>query len=560
MRIMFYSPHSGVKQHSLPESYLAKQLGANLFDVSYVTCGRIFSEYCVCMSAVGLSENSNDIDKEKVCNQCCVNADVLVKNIDCNNYVQSKYITKDDDNTIEKILGDINQENFLSFYLNGVPVGKIALYEVLLKHKKMSLEFNEEEWNLYLIYLKSSIKSLLSFVRIYNEVKPEILIVYSPQYAVNGVCAEYMINNNKRVYFIEGSSSNSERYEALRIWDWDVFGLTNPALKYWDSKNNNITIDSLKRVKGHFEELFLAQSYAVYSQAYTGEFDCRKFFNIPKEKKIVLAALSSFDEAFAACAIEKFPHDKVNSTVYKNQFVWIKRTIEILKGRNDIFLIIRMHPRDFPNKREKVESEQAKIWLEILEDLPINIAVNIPQDNISIYDLLQNVDVLVTGWSATGVEALAQGIPVVTYDRKMPSYPDTIHFTGASEDEYKKNIDKALNCGRNIDFAINAYKWLAFNFSLGVMRTPKFMTMTPFENILKKIVYRFMNRLFPVLVFRHDINMGEVNDKDLYLIIKMIENGDDSIYVTLPDISESNNDAVDEYIQKTLFPLVVDNR
>lgn len=554
MKIMFYAPHSGVKQHSLPESYLAKQLGANSFDISYVTCGRVFSEYCICMSAVGVSENSEDEKKKQVCNTCCSYAEALSNNIDCKSYIQAKYLVKKDYDNIEQLLSGVNQKNFLDFCYDGVSVGKIALYEIILKHKKMSLVFNAEDWSLYLIYLKNCMLSLVSFTKIYNIDTPHVLIVYSPQYVVNGVCAEYMINKNKKVYFIEGSSSNNERYEALRIWDWNVFGLVNPALKYWGEKNKSITTDNLKRVKGHFEKLLLAQSYTVYSSAFTGEFDCRKYFNIPQDKKIIMGALSSYDEAFAAYAIGKFPSDKVNSLVYSDQFEWIKRTVEILKDRDDVFFIIRMHPRDFPNKRENVESEQAKIWLKLLEGLPSNMAINIPQDNISIYDLLQNIDVLVTGWSATGVEALAYGIPVVTYDDKMPSYPETIHFTGSSETDYIHNIDKALQYGRSINFAVNGYKWLAFNFSLGVIRTPKFITVTPFNNIFKKIIYKVMNKLFPLLVFKYDINSHDDFNGGVSLFIDMISNDDDSLYCQL-NSTVTDKELVD-FIKNEMYPLL----
>jgi hypothetical protein len=558
MKIMFYAPHSGIKQHSLPESYLARQLGDNSFDISYVTCGRVFSKYCVCMSAVGVSVKSTVIEKNKICDQCCACADILVNNINCTNYSQDEYLVEEDYLNIEKLLDGVNQENFLDFCYDNVFVGKIALYEVLLKYKKMSLIFNEEEWEFYLIYLKNCMLSLLSFIRIYNIDNPDVLILYSPQYAVNGVCAEYMINHDKQVYFTEGSSSNSERYEALRIWDWKIFGLTNPALKYWESKNKNITLESLKRVKGHLEELLVAQSYAVYSSAYTGQFDCRKYFNIPPGKKVILAALSSYDEAYAAWAIDKFPDAKVNSSVYEDQFAWIKRTVEILKDRSDVFLIVRMHPRDFPNKRESVESEQAKVWLKMLEDLPSNMAINVPQDNISIYDLLQGIDLLVTGWSATGVEALAHGIPVVTYDNKMPSYPETIHFTGTSENDYKNNIDKALDYGQNIDYAINAYKWLAFNFSLGVIRTPKFITMTPFDNAFKKTIYRLMNKFFPAATFKYDMRKNEVFSEELSSLVTMIRNGEDSLYSQMENISVANDD-VDCFIKNEMFPLLNNN-
>jgi hypothetical protein len=555
MNIMFFSPHSGIKQHSLPESFLAKQLIKESLNVSYVTCGKVFSEYCTCMSAVGMSETSSLEEKKSVCRKCIHYADLLVEGMGCDQYVLNDYLVKDDFTNVEEILKNLERNKFVEYCFDDVPVGKIALYEVLLKFKKMTLDFDDDEWKLYKIYFKNCLLSLVSFRRIYEQDKPDVLVVYSPQYAVNGVCADYMIRRNHKVYFVEGSSSNSERYEALRIWDWGEFGLTNPALKYWEAKKENISVSDLKRIKGHFEELLAAQSYAVYSSAYTGVFDCRKHFNIPPGKKIMLAALSSYDEAFAAFAIDKFPDEKVNSSVYKDQFVWIKRTIDILKDRDDVFLIIRVHPRDFPNKRESQESEQAQVWLELLNDLPANMVLNTPQENISIYDLLNGIDVLLTGWSATGVEALAHGVPVVTYDQKLPSYPKSIHFTGTSEAEYIDNINNALSEGRSMSFALQAYKWLAFNFSLGVIRSPKLVAATTYKSFFVRFFVRFVNKFFPDNVFKYDMNKKLGDQLELLNATNMIINGMDSLYEQLP-VKKEFDENIDSYIEKELFPLM----
>ncbi len=69
---------------------------------------------------------------------------------------------------------------------------------------------------------------------------------------------------------------------------------------------------------------------------------------------------------------------------------------------------------------------------------PDNIRANWPQETITLYDLLQNIHDMLTGWSATGFEALAIGIPVVTYYKNLPFNPDNIPFAG------KKSIIKNM--------------------------------------------------------------------------------------------------------------------
>ena len=69
----------------------------------------------------------------------------------------------------------------------------------------------------------------------------------------------------------------------------------------------------------------------------------------------------STDESFAAYVINAFPKSKYISNVYKDQTEWVLSTIDYFKSKKDYGLIIRIHPREFKNKRES----QISLLLEI---------------------------------------------------------------------------------------------------------------------------------------------------------------------------------------------------
>jgi hypothetical protein len=467
---MFFSVNSAIWVHSLPENRLLRELQKAGHEISYVTCAKAFRDHCTSMSAFGYESSVSDDVKSETCRICIGNAKMLAEANQAYHLTLASYINDEDEKEIDDFVADFTIENYLTKRWNGIDVGKIASYEIFLKYKKLSVTLSDDQWAFYLIYLKNTLRSGLAFSRIFEQTKPEIVFCYSPQYAVNGIAAEIAIQRGATVYFIEGSSNNAERYEALRIWDWGRNGLVNPGLMHWDEAKLRVTAEDSSRINGHFKELFAAKSFAVYSSAVQDHFSTRQHFGVPDGAKLLLLTLSSFDEAFAAVAINKFPVTKLKSHVFENQFEWVQKTLAYVKGRADLFLIVRVHPRDFSNKREEVQSEQARLWDEILRTYQKNVAVNWPQDNISLYNMLQDVDALLTGWSATGVEALAFGIPVVTYDKALPSYPSEIHLTGDSEVTYYSNIEIAVTRGRRIDHAIAAYQWLAVSFSMGTLR------------------------------------------------------------------------------------------
>ena len=44
-----------------------------------------------------------------------------------------------------------------------IKVGKLALYELILSHKKMTIDLTKEQWIEYEVYLKNSLVLLKSF-------------------------------------------------------------------------------------------------------------------------------------------------------------------------------------------------------------------------------------------------------------------------------------------------------------------------------------------------------------------------------------------------------------
>lgn len=491
MKALFYSLNAAIWMHSLPENRLVCEAVRSGFEVTYVSCGASFHEHCTTMSAHGLEIGSDQM--AEVCRQCKANAAMLVAANGAKHIELRDHLTAEDRLTVAALLSTVSKDNYLSFSYLGVAVGRAAAYELVLKYKKMSDGLSAEEWRYCQIYLENCLISLIGFSRIYAIEKPDAVLFYSPQYGANGVSAQFAELQGARVYFVEGSSSNSERYSALRIWDWSRHGLVNPALNYWNTAQKSLTSSDISRVSGHFSELLKGESFAVYSAPVTGNVDIRQHFKVPPRSKILLMTLSSYDEAYAAVVINRFPASKMHSSVFKDQFEWVKYTVNLLADRPDVFLIIRVHPRDFPNKREQIRSEQSRAWERIFANLPGNVAINWPHERLSLYDLFGAIDVLTTGWSATGVEALALGVPVVTYDQNLPSYPSGIHRTGRTRDEYHRNIDDALNEGRQFKYVRNAYRWLGLSFSLGVVRIAKPIALESY--------YRYVPRILVGLVF-----------------------------------------------------------
>ena len=464
MNLLFFTPHAALWPHTAPEAYLSRSLAEYGHKISYLTCGQA-QTYCAPMTARRLAPGCSTEESARICSNCAAAANAIVRSYRFPVDALVHYLSDADFAKFEEMATEACVEKSLDTEYLGVKVGRVALYEFTLAHKKMSTELSELQWKDYHVYLVNALRTLQGFARYLESNRPEAILTFSPQYSNINSAMQYAISHGVRVLFLESGTNLAHRLGTMRVWDWGVHKLVNPALTYWNRSEDNLVAPyAADKVTGHFQQLLSGQHFAVFSAPYPGSSSVRQRWNITSEQKILLMTLSSYDEAYAALLIDGFPYKKVFSDVFRTQAEWVKATIEWVADRPDLFLVIRVHPRDFPNKRETVRSEQSFMLESLLQSVPANVRVNWPEEGISLYELLEDTDAVLTGWSVTALEALILGIPVVTYDANLPSYPSDIHYTGRSEAEYYTNIDHALADGWRVENAVNGFRWLAYNY------------------------------------------------------------------------------------------------
>jgi len=376
------------------------------------------------------------------------------------------------------------------------------------------------------------LSSYFASKRIINEVVPDIVIIYSPQYSINNSVASYCISRQIPIYFTEGSDNISERYSSLRFWRWDTNFLVSPSKRYWnDYKDVNFGENGYSKVTNHIIELFRAKSYSVYSGALKKKFSLKNTFNIEPNKKVALLSMSSHDEAYAAYYIGAFHESKAVSTVFKNQIEWVKSTIDYFSTHLDTYLIIRIHPKNFVNKRNYIISSQFEILKELLnKKFTENIIINWPSDNISLYNILPKINLLITGWSITALEASIFKVPVVLYDEKLPSYPGQLFLSGTTIEAYFNNIEFVLTNTFVGTSYYKLYQWWAINFYLNNLHLSKSFIPQSFS-ILRRVIRKIIGRIHFIDKYfkRNEIKLVKLEKVSERKFLEMINNNYDCL-------------------------------
>jgi hypothetical protein len=537
-RVTVFAPFTGIWPHALSEAQLAQQLPEEQFDVTFLSCGKLFPRYCTVMELHRLPLIGEHRRKTVACRDCRAAAQLITPKLapSASAACLADFAQPEDETLIEEHLLGVRRSDFIDFRFRGIEVGRLASYETLIKYKKVSLDLRDHEWDYYLESLRNCVRTLLAGDRFLNVQRPSTVLCYSPQYSVTGAFAAMAIQRDIRTYFVEGSANLAEKYSAVRVWNWDRYKLLNPALLHWGDGTavEEPTLEEQRRIDAHFRTIGVGHAHDVYSRSPSGA-STRATFGVEPQTPLLLLTMSSYDEVFSGAMIYGYPASRHTSDVYTDQADWVSDTIEWARAHPEVCLIVRLHPRDFPNRREGVKAEQAERWQALFDRLPINVKIDHPEDRYALGDHLDEIDVLITGWSSTALEALALGIPVITYDANLPRFPASIHITGRSRTDYMRNLDDCITFTRDSANRDAVFKWLAYSFCRGTIRVPgRVVDRNPhFAKKYARLAATALYRYVPGVIRPIDLR-GTSDRPDAATLSALIATGADSVYDLSP--------------------------
>ncbi len=469
MKVLFFAPHSAIWVHAFPEALIAESLRQSGHDVVYVTCGEILQDQCVAMNAVGMDFRTPLPERVSVCSRCNARKKILKRRLGLHGYDLAEVLQAEDRDQLQTVLESVSPHNFLELEMRGVPVGRYALYEVLLDRKKIDLDLSEEEWLQYLAALRGAVLALLAGRRILDREAPDRIVVYNSLYSVNRVVCDLARRRGVLQYFLHAGGNLAHRLQTTLLGQDSTLTYVRHLVGKWPEFQGRPCPPSLMRsITDHFLVLFSGTSVFGYSSAAGGaEMDLRARYGVRRDQRLLVATMSSYDERFAAQTIGALPSEPV--LLFPKQVDWIEALVDFVQARDDLFLLIRVHPREFPNKRERVKSPHATLLEGVFRRLPANVAVNWPTDQVSLYDLANEADVFLNAWSSAGKEMSLLGLPVVIYSPELVFYPADLNYLATSEAAFFRQIDAALEDGWSLERSRQTYRWLAVEFGYGLV-------------------------------------------------------------------------------------------
>ena len=469
MKVVFYSPFANIWDHAFPEALIAEGLVEQGFEVDVIRCGRMLDRHCVAMSASGVSATDSVVKKSQVCAACIKRRSLLTREMPFSTTVMDDHVRESDRAEAQSAVDSADLHSWPDVSVDGVPLGRYAAYEFLLNYKLVGTTIPPELFPLYLDQLRMTVTVYFASKRMLDELKPDRVVVFNRLYSVNHAFCAAAEAAGIPTYTLQGGGHVTRRGETMTMFRGtsslaEVFGSDG-----WKSyQARPIGSDEIALVGEHFSGLLEGSSAFAYSSAFEAA-DPRALkeqLGIPEGKPVLLIPMSSEDEINAARLADALPPPNGDRSLFDGQFDWIRFLLDYARRNENRHLVIRVHPRMFPNKRDNVRSPVVDELMQLLDNLPANVTLNMPSDSVSLYDIMQLVDVVLSYRSSVGIEMAAFGIPVVVpANADFFTYPQEINLVGRSLDDYAKKIDQAISDGWSIDNARKSFRWFAFLFS-----------------------------------------------------------------------------------------------
>jgi hypothetical protein len=469
MRLLIFSPFSNIWVHSMPEALIGASARRSGMEVAYVTCGGLLQRsHCVAMDEVGLDARATSSTRKAVCDSCAQRARTLTSSLSLELSDLASYADTADEAWVSEVSAAATPSTWTDLEVDGIPIGRYAAYEFFLKFKLNSLGIPVDLWDLYIGQLQNALRVYRACERLLETMRPDRAVVYNTLYSVNRVFMALAEQRGVPCFTMQGGNHPTYRGETLTIFKSDLAAFRSPrstAWRLWAS--GPIGDDDVQLVVDAVRAQFRATSPFVYSKPHApvAPTQIREALGIREDAKVALAILSSRDEIFAADVVGRFDRPVDGTFLFEQQSDWVAHLVEIAARRPDLHFVIRVHPREFPNKREAVLSPNAKRLQGILTGLPANVSVDWPHAGRSLPSVLQIADVVLSGWSSVGFDAALLGIPSVIYDTgEVLGYPVELADLVMNVEEYEGVLDRALEAGWSLERARMAFRWGAFNY------------------------------------------------------------------------------------------------
>ncbi len=464
---VFFCPNALLRSVSMAHHIVASTLKRMGNDVLVIRCDGALPR-CIVMDSRNVSPDTVPSFKKSTCRKCSLRAHEYFESHGLETLSLDQLLDEDAWAQYAAAREEISRDP-QNFLYAGHRFGLLCLgYLALFQKIRDFDELSEANSQLLEQLIESTLLSFIAIERLGAMVNIGSLVFYS-EYYQNVGAALAAKSRGGSISNITNSSINSVDFRYLEILS--SFSLVESGLSridLWDRfRSLHLSKNEIDLLTQDIIGKMFSGNKMVYSPQKTNNTDeIISSYEIDLSKKLLVAFTSSEDELIT----DKMVTDSVGFCIYeeKQPFSshdeWLMALIDFVEQSDKYQLIVRLHPRKAPNRREGKPSEHLKSLKGALSKDFRNTKIVWPQDPVSSFDLLEICDLALNAWSTLALDSARLAVPNVASFYGFTAFPvnEFIHFADERE-AYFSLIERVLNEVPSLERILHANRWLVFH-------------------------------------------------------------------------------------------------
>lgn len=460
--ILFFAPEAGVEFHFATLCVLARTLVERGHEVRFVFCHGLLP-HCPVMDMRGLGFEAPRKDLREACLLC---ADAAFRMLDQYGLARLDLRSFDGPEVRAEVQAAVADPpaDLRGFQHDGLAFGKVAALDVALVRKLHDFEHAQGlDRKAWLAYLETAILSYRLMGRLLDA-QPASRIIYFNEYSLmlgarlaaqrRGVpivpvmTAPHCDNDRRRLFVATDLLARAWRRPATQWAAWRELPLTAALVR-------DVGDDLLSRLRA-------GGTHSFSSAKTSADGDLRRRLGLDPGRRLIVAYTSSLDELVATrMTLEAlgggFPP---TSQLFTDQVEWLRALMGLVQRRDDVQLVVRIHPREGGVKGVRGESQHLALLRAAFAACPPNCRILWPADAVSSYDLGEAASVALVSWSTIGLELARLGVPVLAATRNIATAPaDDFVEQPATVEAYFRRLGELLAAPADLGTIARAFRW-----------------------------------------------------------------------------------------------------
>ena len=452
-RVGIFFPFADLWTHQRAIHLLARRWSTES-DITIVSCDAQRKSPCPAQRSLKLNEASSPESRALVCKRCRASTELnpSIRYCSIGEYPVIPYELPR------------NLAGLLNFEIDHQPLGKVALYDLLLTMKCAPQDIPESSIAAISAAICDTTDIYFRMKKLLEKEQFDCLIVNNELYAMNSAAslAARSLGIDTFNLHLGDFRSQSDRSITIRPCG-ENYSQISPGLDPTANRESVVDQRFERLLRREYKNRFYGRNSLTYSPR-SPRFRYRQERKAVTDQYRASLILSSPDEQYTYRFVKGLSQGDLSQVDIINTFFAFAKS-----NPNEHFLV-RLHPRLFSNRRDRNEASSAAMIRKALDAAPPNVDLDGPPDFRPILSVLRQSQVVVVSWSSLALDAAALGIPVVL-GKKLgsPFAAVAVEVDGPSLHHLNEAIFRAENRspeehqGRALDFWL--YRWRQHRFA-----------------------------------------------------------------------------------------------